>query len=73
MRPVTRVAPTPRPVGETEAEQEATPAQAPEPVGPMIELVEITDQDLDSIILYDRFTLQRHTRRPVKARRVMCK
>ena len=32
---------------ETEAEQEATPAQAPEPEGPVIELVEITDQDLD--------------------------
>ena len=52
---VARVAPTPRPVGETE--QEATPAQAPEPAGPVIELVEITDQDLDSIILYDGFAL----------------
>ena len=38
-------------------EQEATPAQAPEPAGPVIELVEITDQDLDSIILYDGFAL----------------
>ena len=36
VRPVARVAPTPRPVGETEAEQEATPAQAPEPAGPVI-------------------------------------
>ena len=52
---VARVAPTPRPVGETE--QEATPAQAPEPAGPVIELVEITEQDLDSIILYDGFAL----------------
>ena len=54
-RPVARVAPTPRPVGETE--QEATPAQAPEPAGPLIELVEIIDQDLDSIILYHGFAL----------------
>ena len=57
VRPVARVAPTPRPVGKTEAEQKATPAQAPEPAGPVIELVEITDQDLDSIILYDGFPL----------------
>ena len=57
VRPVARVAPTPRPVGETEAEQEATPAQAPEPARPVIELVEITDQDLDNIILYDGFAL----------------
>ena len=55
--PVARVAPTPRPVEETEAEQEATPAQAPEPAGPVIELVETTDQDLESFILYDGFAL----------------
>ena len=54
-RPVARVAPTPRPVGEIG--QEAYPAQAPEPAGPLIELVEITDQELDNIILYDGFAL----------------
>ena len=40
-----------------QADQKATPAQAPEPAGPVIELVEITDQDLDSIILHDGYDL----------------
>ena len=57
VRPITRVVPIPRPVGETEGKQEATPAQAPEPAGPVIELVEITDQDLANIILYNGFAL----------------